>query len=88
MEKNIISTKSKWIKVVQNIVFISTVMYILETIFIRGLFTNFYLALINMALSGIALIITAIKKEYKLAIINFIILTGTSLAFIYYLNYI
>ncbi|WP_291630017.1 hypothetical protein [Clostridium sp.] len=52
-------------------------MYILESIFIRGLFTNVYLALINMGLSIITLIISAIKKEYKLLIIDFIILIGT-----------
>lgn len=58
-------------------------MYILESIFIRGLFTNVYLALINMGLSIITLIISAIKKEYKLLIIDFIILIGTVSIFTY-----
>jgi len=58
-------------------------MYILESIFIRGLFTNVYLALINMGLSIITLIISAIKKEYKLVIIDFIILIGTAGIFTY-----
>lgn len=58
-------------------------MYILESIFIRGLFTNVYLALINMGLSIITLIISAIKKEYKLVIIDFIILIGTVSIFTY-----
>ena len=83
MSNNILSNKSKWIKIIQVILFITTAMYILESIFIRGLFTNVYLALINMGLSIITLIISAIKKEYKLVIIDFIILIVTAGIFTY-----
>ncbi|WP_294188672.1 hypothetical protein [uncultured Clostridium sp.] len=77
MSHNSFFSKSNSIKITHIILFIVTAMYILESIFIRGLFTNVYLALINMGLSIITLIISAIKKEYKLLIIDFIILIGT-----------
>lgn len=83
MSNNILSNKSNWIKVTHIILFITTAMYILESIFIRGLFTNVYLALMNMGLSIITLIISAIKKEYKLVIIDFIILIGIVSIFTY-----
>ena len=77
MSHNSFFSKSNSIKITHIILFIVTAMYILESIFIRGQFTNVYLALINMGLSIITLIISAIKKEYKLLIIDFIILIGT-----------
>lgn len=83
MSHNSFFSKSNSIKITHIIVFIVTAMYILESIFIRGLFTNVYLALINMGLSIITLIISAIKKEYKLLIIDFIILIGTVSIFTY-----
>lgn len=83
MSHNSFFSKSNSIKITHIIVFIVTAMYILESIFIRGLFTNVYLALINMGLSIITLIISAIKKEYKLVIIDFIILIGTVSIFTY-----
>lgn len=86
MSKNILSNKSKLIKTIHIILFIVTALYILESIFIRGLFSNVYLALINIVLSIITLIISALKKEYKLIIIDFIILIGTALTFTYLTN--
>ncbi|MCI6692142.1 MULTISPECIES: hypothetical protein [unclassified Clostridium] len=83
MSHNSFFSKSNSIKITHIILFIVTAMYILESIFIRGLFTNVYLALINMGLSIITLIISAIKKEYKLVIIDFIILIGTVSIFTY-----
>lgn len=83
MSENSFFSKSNSIKITNSILFIVTAMYILESIFIRGLFTNVYLALINMGLSIITLIISAIKKEYKLVIIDFIILIGTAGIFTY-----
>lgn len=83
MSHNSFFSKSNSIKITHIILFIVTAMYILESIFIRGLFTNVYLALINMGLSIIILIISAIKKEYKLVIIDFIILIGTVSIFTY-----
>lgn len=86
MSKNILSNKSKLIKTIHIILFIVTALYILESIFIRGLFSNVCLALINMVLSIITLIISAIKKEYKLVIIDFIILIVTASIFTYLIN--
>lgn len=83
MSQNSFFSKSNSIKITHSILFIVTAMYILESIFIRGLFTNFYLACINMGLSVLAIIISAIKKENKLAIIDFIILIGTASIFTY-----
>lgn len=80
---NIFFNKSKGIKILHTILFIITGLYILESIFIRGLFSNIYLACINIILSIISLIIVLIKKEYKLAIIDLVILCGTLLMFIF-----
>lgn len=75
--------KSIAIKTMHIILFIITTMYILESIFIRGLFTNVMLACINIASSIVTLITSLIKKEYKLAIIDFVIFSLISLIFIY-----
>lgn len=83
MINNIFFNKSNEIKIMHIILFIITGMYILESIFIRGLFTNFILAGINIVLSIVVLVISFIKKEYKLAIIDFIIFSLTSLILIY-----
>ncbi len=82
INKNL-KNKSNAIKIVHSILFITTILYILESIFIRGLFTNVMLACINIALSIATFIIALIKKEYKLAIIDFIIFSLTSVIFIY-----
>ena len=83
MSHNSFFSKSNSIKITHIILFIVTAMYILESIFIRGLFTNFILAGINIVLSIVVLVISFIKKEYKLAIIDFIIFSLTSLILIY-----
>ena len=82
INKNL-KNKSNAIKIIHSILFITTILYILESIFIRGLFTNVMLACINIALSIATFIIALIKKEYKLAIIDFIIFSLTSVIFIY-----
>lgn len=82
INKNL-KNKSNAIKIIYSILFITTILYILESIFIRGLFTNVMLACINIALSIATFIIALIKKEYKLAIIDFIIFSLTSVIFIY-----
>ena len=61
-------------------------MYILESIFIRGVFTNIILAFSNILLSIIVFIISLVKKEYNLAIIDFLILSLTSVIFIFLIN--
>ena len=83
---NNIFSKSKAIKMLHYILFVITAMYILECIFIRGLFTNVILACINIVLSIVVLVISLIKKEYKLAIIDFAILSLISLIFIFLIN--
>jgi hypothetical protein len=83
MINNILKNKSNAIKIIHIILFIITILYILEAIFIRGLFTNVMLACINIALSIGALIISLIKKEYKLVIIDFVIWGLISSIFIY-----
>lgn len=86
MLNNIFMNKSKLIKIIHIILFIITGLYLLESIFIRGLFTNPMLACINIILSIITLIIAIIKKENKLAIIDLSILLGTLAIFIYLIN--
>lgn len=86
MLNNIFMNKSKLIKIMHVILFIITGLYLLESIFIRGLFTNPMLACINIILSIITLIIAIIKKENKLAIIDLSILLGTLAIFIYMIN--
>ena len=83
MINNIFKNKSNAIKIIHSILFIITTLYILETIFIRGLFTNVMLACVNISLSIVALISSLIKKEYKLAVIDFIIFSLISSIFIY-----
>lgn len=87
MINKIFFNKSNWIKIIHVILFIITGMYILESIFIRGLFSNVILACINIILSIVAFIIAFIKKEYKLIIIDFVILSITLLIFIYLIYY-
>ena len=83
MINNILKNKNNAIKIIHIILFIITTLYILESIFIRGLFTNVMLACINIALSIVALITSLIKKEYKLAVVDFVILSLISSIFIY-----
>lgn len=80
---NNIKNKSDAIKIIHIILTISTTLYILESIFVRGLFTNVILACINIVLSIVALIASLIKKEYKLVVIDFIIFSLISSIFIY-----
>ena len=86
MLNNIFMNKSKLTKITHIILFITTGLYLLESILIRGLFTNPMIACINIILSIISLIIAIIKKESKLAIIDFSILLGTLAIFIYLIN--
>lgn len=83
MFDNIFKNKSKFMKIVHIILFIITALYLLESIFIRGLFSNVMLACVNIALSIFTLIISLIKKDYKLAVIDFVIFILISSIFIY-----
>lgn len=86
MLNNIFINNSKLTKITHIILFIITGLYLLESIFLRGLFTNPMIALINIILSIISLIIALIKKEKKLAIIDLSILLGTLAIFVYLIN--
>ena len=82
MFNNIFMNKSKMIKIMHTILFIITGLYLLESIFIRGLFTNPILFCINIIVGIITLVISIIKKESKLALIDLAILLGTLVIFI------
>lgn len=80
---NILKEKSPIIKITQIILFITTTLYILESIFLAGLFTNVMLAVLNFIISAICILITIIKKEYKLTIIDLILAAITLAIFMY-----
>ena len=80
---NILKGKSPIIKISQIILFITTILYILESIFLSGLFTNIMLAFINFIVSAICIIISIVKKEYKLTIIDLFLASITISIFIY-----
>lgn len=74
------------IKITQIILFIVFVLYILESIFLRGLFTNTYLLLINTVLGIISIIFTLIKNEYKLSILDLMLTLIPIIIFIFLTN--
>ena len=75
--------KSPIIKITQIILFITTALYLLESIFLAGLFTNIMLAALNLLVSAICIIISLIKKEYKLTIIDLVLSIITIVIFMY-----
>lgn len=77
---------STLLKIIHLILFITTATYIIESMFLRGLFTNTLLACINIILSISVCIVSILKKHYKLAIIDCIIFTITLLVFIFVTN--
>ena len=85
---NILKGKSPIIKITQIILFITTALYLLESIFLAGLFTNIILATINIVVSIICIIISLIKNEYKLAIIDLVLAAITLAIFIYFYLFI
>ena len=82
---NILKEKSPLIKISQIILFITTILYILESIFLSGLFTNIMLATLNLIVCIICIIISLVKKEYKLTIID-LVLTAITIAIFMYLT--
>ena len=84
---NILKGKSPIIKITQIILFITTALYLLESIFLAGLFTNIILAGLNLIVSVICIIISIIKKEYKLTIIDLVLAAITLAIFIYFYLY-
>ena len=85
---NILKGKSPIIKITQIILFITTALYLLESIFLAGLFTNIILAAIIIVVSIICIIISLIKNEYKLAIIDLVLAAITLAIFIYFYLYL
>lgn len=63
----------KKIKFEQLLLIISAGIYLLETFFIAGMFTNIILYFITLALGVIALIKSSIGREYKWMAINLLI---------------
>ena len=86
MSKNIFSDKSLFIKIMHIILFIVTGLYLIESLFLRGLFTNSLIAIINIILGIITIIISIVKKEKILAIIDLAIIIVVSGIFIYLMN--
>ena len=77
---------SKLVKIMHIILFVITALYLLESIFLRGLFTNPLIALVNIIVAIIAMVIAFIKKEKKLAIIDLSILIVVSAILTYLMN--
>lgn len=77
---------SKLVKIMHIILFVITALYLLESIFLRGLFTNPLIALVNIIVAIIAMVIAFIKKEKKLAIIDLSILIVVSVILTYLMN--
>ncbi|MFR1200942.1 MAG: hypothetical protein ACLSDR_08675 [Clostridium sp.] len=77
---------SKLVKIMHIILFVITALYLLESIFLRGLFTNPLIALVNIIVAIIAMVIAFIKKEKKLAIIDLSILIVVSAILAYLMN--
>ena len=86
MSNKIFTSKSKLIKIIHTILFVITALYLLESIFLRGLFTNPLIALVNIIVAIIAMVIAFIKKEKKLAIIDLSILIVVSAILTYLMN--
>ena len=77
---------SKLVKIMHIILFVITALYLLESIFLRGLFTNPLIALVNIIVAIIAMVIAFIKKEKKLAIIDLSILVVVIAIVTYLMN--
>ena len=77
---------SKLVKIMHIILFVITALYLLESIFLRGLFTTPLIALVNIIVAIIAMVIAFIKKEKKLAIIDLSILIVVSAILTYLMN--
>ena len=74
---------NKLVKIMHIILFVITALYLLESIFLRGLFTNPLIALVNIIVAIIAMVIAFIKKEKKLAIIDLSIYSSFSNTYIF-----
>lgn len=80
---NKFNTNSKLIRFSQSIFIISVLLYLLESLFIRGLFSNIYLFMITLILSCISIIIALIKKAYRFVGLDAILTLICSITFVY-----
>lgn len=85
MLNKLFKNTSNIVKIMNISLFVTTILYILETIFIRGLFTNVILACVNIAVGIVTLTISLMKKEYKLAVADGVMLGLVLSIFIYLL---
>lgn len=67
---NKLKNAPKAVKFSQYIFIIFVLLYLIECLFIRGLFTNFYLFLGTVILGCISVIIALFKKNYLFATID------------------
>lgn len=84
---NKFNNTSKLIKFSQSIFIISVLLYLLESLFIRGLFTNIYLFVITLILGCISIITALIKKAYRFVGIDAILTLICSTIFIYFIYF-
>lgn len=77
----------KLLKLSQCVFMICTLLYLLESLFIRGLFTNIYLFIAALILGCISIIIALIKKSYLFVAIDATLIMVCSLIF-FFLIYI
>lgn len=83
---NKLNNATKSIKLSQYIFIISVVLYLIESLFIRGLFTNFYLFFSTIILGCISTIIALFKKIYLFATIDVALVIACSLIFIFLIS--
>ena len=65
--------KGKLISTSQWLLFVVGILYLLESIFLRGLFTNVFLLMAVSVFAVVALVIALVKKEFRLSIIDILI---------------
>lgn len=73
----------KLLKLSQCAFMICTLLYLLESLFIRGLFTNIYLFIAALILGCISTIIALIKKAYLFVAIDVTLIMICSLIFFF-----
>lgn len=67
---NKLNNTPKSVKISQYIFFVSVLLYLMECLFIRGLFTNTYLFMLVLIVGCISGIIALFKKTYLFTIID------------------
>lgn len=83
---NKLNNAPKLIKLSQYIFIIFVVLYLIESLCIRGLFTNFYLFLSTIILGCISTIIALLKKTYLFVGIDVALIIACSIIFIFLIS--